>query len=182
MRNKTSEFLEKARLALQKGDQKKAISHLNQVLQQDINHAEAWQMLYKNVSRGESFDDFQQNYTKKYFPRKLKELNLDNNRSIRRVSLTGGRESSARGASSGRKPDAPPPPPKEEKKPGFFARLFGRKHDQVSIRLADSRERYRLPRYRAHHALTDALATAELLQAQVAHRFAPDTPLRALWQ
>ena len=62
------------------------------------------------------------------------------------------------------------------------ARLFGRKHDQVSIRLADSRERYRLPRYRAHHALTDALATAELLQAQVAHRFAPDTPLRALWQ
>lgn len=65
--------------------------------------------------------------------------------------------------------------------PGFFARLFARRPAQVSIRLADSRERYRLPRYRAHHALTDALATAELLQAQVAHRFSPDTPLRALW-
>jgi len=38
-----------------------------------------------------------------------------------------------------------------------------------------------LPRYRLHHALTDALATAELLQAQVAHRFTPDTPLSALW-
>lgn len=64
---------------------------------------------------------------------------------------------------------------------GFFARLFGRKVPPVSIRLADSRERYGLPRYRAHHALTDALATAELLQAQLAHRFAPQTPLRTLW-
>lgn len=66
-------------------------------------------------------------------------------------------------------------------RPGFFARLFGKRPAPVSIRLADSRTRYRLPRYRAHHALTDALATAELLQAQVAHRFAPDTPLRELW-
>ncbi|MFP5401261.1 MAG: 3'-5' exonuclease [Gammaproteobacteria bacterium] len=65
--------------------------------------------------------------------------------------------------------------------PGFFSRLFGRKPAPVSIRLADSRERYGLPRYRAHHALTDALATAELLQAQLAHRFAPETPLRQLW-
>ena len=64
--------------------------------------------------------------------------------------------------------------------PGFFARLFARKPAPVSIRLADSRERYGLPRYRAHHALTDALATAELLQAQVAQRFAPETPLREL--
>lgn len=66
-------------------------------------------------------------------------------------------------------------------RPGFFARLFGKRPAPVSIRLADSRTRYHLPRYRAHHALTDALATAELLQAQVAHRFAPDTPLRELW-
>lgn len=64
---------------------------------------------------------------------------------------------------------------------GLLAALFGRKRSRLSIRLADSRERYGLPRYRAHHALTDALATAELLQAQVAHRFAPDTPLRELW-
>lgn len=64
---------------------------------------------------------------------------------------------------------------------GFLARLFGRQPTPVSIRLADSRERYCLPRYRAHHALTDALATAELLQAQLAHRFSPETPLRELW-
>lgn len=63
---------------------------------------------------------------------------------------------------------------------GWLARLLGRK--PVSIRLADARARYGLPRYRAHHAPTDALATGELLQAQIAHRFAPDTPLAQLWQ
>lgn len=60
-------------------------------------------------------------------------------------------------------------------------RLFGQRTRPTSIRLAASRARYGLPRYRSHHALTDALACAELLQAQVAHRFSPYTPLRELW-
>jgi len=51
-----------------------------------------------------------------------------------------------------------------------------------SIRLAASRARYGLPRYRLHHALSDALASAELLQAQVAHRFGSQTALRVLWR
>lgn len=51
----------------------------------------------------------------------------------------------------------------------------------VSIRLADSRRRYGLPFYKPHHALTDALATAELFQAQIAHRYSPDTALNDLW-
>lgn len=50
---------------------------------------------------------------------------------------------------------------------------------RVSIRLHDSRVRYRLPHYQAHHALMDALATAELLQAQIATHFRADTPVRA---
>lgn len=66
------------------------------------------------------------------------------------------------------------------KKPGLLDRL--RRRPPVSIRLADARARYGLPRYRPHHALTDALATAELLLAQVAHRFTPETPLRELWR
>lgn len=61
-------------------------------------------------------------------------------------------------------------------------RLLGRKPPRVSIRLADSRARYGLPRYQPHHALTDALASAELLQAQVAHHYAPDLPVHKLWQ
>lgn len=64
---------------------------------------------------------------------------------------------------------------------GWLNWALGRYPSQVSIRLADSRLRYNLPRYRPHHALTDALASAELLQAQVAHRFSPDTPVRELW-
>lgn len=61
----------------------------------------------------------------------------------------------------------------------FLSGLIGR-HPQ-SIRLAQSRARYNLPLYGAHHALTDALASAELLQAQSAHRFSPETPLREIW-
>ncbi|WP_207061893.1 3'-5' exonuclease [Motiliproteus sp. SC1-56] len=63
---------------------------------------------------------------------------------------------------------------------GFWRRLLGQR--PASIRLADSRIRYHLPHYSLHHALTDALATAELLQAQVAHRFSPETPVAELWK
>ncbi len=61
-------------------------------------------------------------------------------------------------------------------------RLRRRRPPRESIRLADSRRRYGLPRYRAHHALTDAVSSAELLQAQIAHHYAPDTPLAKLWK
>ncbi|APR03225.1 3'-5' exonuclease [Thauera chlorobenzoica] len=64
----------------------------------------------------------------------------------------------------------------------WLARVFGRRPAPLSVRLADCRARYRLPRYRAHHALTDALATAELLQAQLAHHFGPEAAVRTLWQ
>ena len=67
------------------------------------------------------------------------------------------------------------------KKPaGFWSRIVGKK--SVSIRLADSRTRYNLPYYAPHHALTDALATAELLQAQIADRYTPETPLSEIWR
>jgi len=62
---------------------------------------------------------------------------------------------------------------------GWFDRLLRR--TQQSIRLADSRARYNLPNYHAHHALTDALATAELLQAQIANHYLPATPIGDLW-
>lgn len=50
-----------------------------------------------------------------------------------------------------------------------------------SIRLANSRERYNLPAYAPHDALTDAIATAELLQAQIKYHFSPDTAIKNLW-
>lgn len=66
-----------------------------------------------------------------------------------------------------------------DRNPNWWQKLMGNK--PLSIRLADSRTRYHLPHYPPHHALTDALATAELLQAQLQHHFGPDTPLRDLW-
>lgn len=66
--------------------------------------------------------------------------------------------------------------------PGWWDRIRGRRREQLPIRLAASRARYGLPRYRPHDALTDALASAELLQAQVAHRYSPQTPVRELWK
>ncbi|ART83467.1 DNA polymerase III subunit epsilon [Oceanisphaera profunda] len=62
---------------------------------------------------------------------------------------------------------------------GLWARLRGQK--PASIRLSDSRSRYHLPFYQPHHALTDALATAELLQAQIAHHYQPDTAIGDIW-
>lgn len=50
-----------------------------------------------------------------------------------------------------------------------------------SIRLANSRLRYHLPTYSPHDALTDALATAELLQAQIRYHYTPETPIQHLW-
>ncbi len=63
---------------------------------------------------------------------------------------------------------------------GFWARLKGKKPG--SVRLGKCRSRYGLPTYQPHHALTDALATAELLQAQIAYHFSPDTPINHIWE
>ena len=66
------------------------------------------------------------------------------------------------------------------KQRGVISRLLGR-GSNLSLRLPDIRERYGLPRYNLHHAMTDALATAELLQAQVSHHFDEKTPISQLW-
>lgn len=47
--------------------------------------------------------------------------------------------------------------------------LEGRESGDGDLRLGPTRARYGLPRYRAHNALTDALAAAELFLAQAAH-------------
>lgn len=57
---------------------------------------------------------------------------------------------------------------------GLFSRVG-------SLRLDACRSRLNLPRYKAHHALTDALATAELLQAQVAYRYRAADPVSWFW-
>ena len=65
-----------------------------------------------------------------------------------------------------------------QRRGNWLKRLLGKQ--PLSLRLADTRSRYALPHYQAHHALTDALATAELFQAQVATHFSAELPLRAI--
>jgi DNA polymerase-3 subunit epsilon len=50
-----------------------------------------------------------------------------------------------------------------------------------SLRLLYARERYNLPAYENHNALVDALATAELLQAQIAKHKLAQVAVRKLW-
>ena len=57
--------------------------------------------------------------------------------------------------------------------------LLGR--PPASIRLADSRARYGLPAYEGHQAVLDALATAELLQAQIQHHHSRSSGIGELW-
>lgn len=52
---------------------------------------------------------------------------------------------------------------------------------RASLRLGACRERYHLPVYTAHHAMTDAVATAELFQAQVAWHLEAADPVERLW-
>ena len=68
----------------------------------------------------------------------------------------------------------------QQAKPKSFLDWF-KKGRPESIRLANSRTRYNLPTYPPHDALTDAIATAELLQAQIYHHFSPETPIKKLW-
>ncbi|TEW56056.1 3'-5' exonuclease [Psychromonas sp. RZ22] len=62
---------------------------------------------------------------------------------------------------------------------GFVNWLFRKKTQ--SIRLGSSRLRYHLPTYPPHDALTDAIATAELFQAQVSYHFSENTAIKDMW-
>ncbi|HNB55283.1 MAG TPA: hypothetical protein PK530_25250, partial [Anaerolineales bacterium] len=111
MPSKINEYLQKTEYALQKGDQKTAVSLLNQILQEDLHHAEAWQLLYKTLGQNEtSFEAFQKKHVQKYFPQRVSELKGKNDQSIRRVSLTGGKKTSSRD-------ELPPATPEPSSKP-----------------------------------------------------------------
>lgn len=62
---------------------------------------------------------------------------------------------------------------------GLISRLKG--EPKPSVRLGAARSRYSLPPYSPHHALTDAIATAELFQAQISKHFETTTPIEQLW-
>lgn len=62
---------------------------------------------------------------------------------------------------------------------GIWNKLRGKKPE--SLRLSQARQRYHLPDYPPHHALTDAIATAELMQAQIAHHYSDADKVKKFW-
>ncbi len=62
---------------------------------------------------------------------------------------------------------------------GIWNKLRGKKPE--SLRLGQARQRYHLPDYPPHHALTDAIATAELMQAQIAHHYSDADQVKKFW-
>lgn len=73
----------------------------------------------------------------------------------------------------------------QEKRPTIYQRwvdtILKKRSHTHSLRLDAARRRYHLPRYAPHHALTDAISTAELFMAQVQVHFDPKTPLDNFW-
>jgi len=59
--------------------------------------------------------------------------------------------------------------------------LSGQTPKAMPLTLSESRERYGLAPHTSEEASEEAIATAELLQAQIAHRFSAETPLNDLW-
>ncbi|PVZ64368.1 3'-5' exonuclease [Pelagibaculum spongiae] len=64
---------------------------------------------------------------------------------------------------------------------GLIGRWLKRNQPQESLRLQECRHRYNLPTYQPHHALTDAIATAELFQAQAVHHFPEHQVIGKIW-
>ncbi|ASA54369.1 3'-5' exonuclease [Vibrio gazogenes] len=64
---------------------------------------------------------------------------------------------------------------------GGILNLMNSFKKKPSVRLGNTRERYGLPLYPLHDALLDALATAELLQAQIAHHYDRARPVSDFW-
>lgn len=62
----------------------------------------------------------------------------------------------------------------------LIKKLLGKKTSS-SLRLPDCRRRYHLPDYQLHHATTDAVATAELFLAQLAHHYRANVTVGELW-
>jgi DNA polymerase-3 subunit epsilon len=65
------------------------------------------------------------------------------------------------------------------RKRSLISRFFNK--PLPSLRLLYARERYHLPAYENHNALVDALATAELFQAQIAKHKLAQVAVRKIW-
>jgi pilus assembly protein CpaE len=100
-------LLVEAQKAYQRRDKRTGARLIDEILQQDLNYAGAWDLLYRLFGGGKPFDEFQRSFVSQYYPDKLPLL----------ITRMPGEQGEAAGA-----PGIQPAP---EKKLPFLARLFG---------------------------------------------------------
>jgi len=100
-------LLVEAQKAYQKRDKHTGARLIDEVLQQDLNYAGAWDLLYRLFGGGKPFDEFQRSFVSQYYPDKLPLL---------QPRLPG---------EPGGMAGVPGVQPMSEKKPGLLDKLFG---------------------------------------------------------
>ena len=86
------DLFHQARQAFRAGDIARGGRIVHGVLKREINHPEAWSLLYTYLGRGKSFDEFQESFVRTYYPAQLEEFKNRRTSLVdgpyRRVSLT----------------------------------------------------------------------------------------------
>ncbi len=85
------DLIQKARQAFGAGNVARGGKIIHNILKREINNAEAWSLLYTHIGKGKSFDEFQRDFVKAYYPEQydsfVAEVPETNTGSFRRVSL-----------------------------------------------------------------------------------------------
>lgn len=70
MAKNPDELLEKARRFYDQGDKEKGDSIVREILTLDFNHSKTWELLHQLYGPRRKFDDFQQEFIKRYYPQR----------------------------------------------------------------------------------------------------------------
>jgi pilus assembly protein CpaE len=64
-------LLKKARRAFKTGERGRAAYLIDRILKEDYHHRDTWRLLYHEYGSGQSFEEFQREFTQEYYPEKL---------------------------------------------------------------------------------------------------------------
>jgi len=80
-----SRLLKKARHAFKTGERGRAAYLINRILKEDFHHRGTWKLLYHEYGSGQSFQEFQREFTQQYYPEKLELLQVEASPAARRT-------------------------------------------------------------------------------------------------
>jgi pilus assembly protein CpaE len=79
-----SRLLKKARHAFKTGERGRAAYMIDRILKEDFHHRGTWKLLYREYGSGQSFQEFQRDFTQQYYPEKLELLQGEASPAVRR--------------------------------------------------------------------------------------------------